>query len=263
MRASTTGPAPKVVILAGGRGTRLSEETMLRPKPMVEIGGRPILWHIMKCYNFYGCTEFIICCGYLGSKIREYFLNYAYQNSDMTIHPDGKIILHKPDIEQWTVTLVDTGDETQTGGRIRRIAPYVAHDPYFCMTYGDGVSNVNIKALIDFHVSHHADATVTAVSPMARFGALKLRGDKVERFIEKPETEGGLISGGFFVLSPKVIDLIEDDLVAFEREPLEELASSGLLKAFRHPGFWHPMDTLRDKQHLENLWREGAPWKVW
>jgi glucose-1-phosphate cytidylyltransferase len=217
----------------------------------------------MKCYNYYGCNEFIICCGYLGSKIREYFLNYAYQNSDLTIHPDGKVTLHKPDFEKWTVTLVDTGDETQTGGRIRRIAPYVADDPYFCMTYGDGVSDVNIADLIDYHARHGADATITAVRPLSRFGALKLRGDRVERFTEKPEDEGGLISGGFFVLSPRVIDLIKDDHVAFEHSPLEALARDGRLRAYRHSGFWHPMDTLRDKNHLENLWRTGAPWKVW
>jgi glucose-1-phosphate cytidylyltransferase len=257
------GKSPKVVILAGGKGTRLSEETQARPKPMVEVGGRPILWHVMKSYSAYGFNDFVICCGYLGSKIREYFLNYAYQNSDLTIHPDGRVEVHSSHTESWTVTLVDTGDNTATGGRVKRIAPFVVNDPYFCMTYGDGVSDVNIRQLVDFHVAHGAAGTVTAVTPLARFGALDIAGDRVERFIEKPQNEGGLINGGFFVLSPKVFDLIENDETVFEREPLEGLAKSGQLRAFRHSGFWQPMDTLRDKYYLEEVWANGAPWKVW
>jgi glucose-1-phosphate cytidylyltransferase len=258
-----TANLPKVVILAGGRGTRLSEETVLRPKPMVEIGGRPILWHIMKCYNHYGFNDFVICCGYLGSKIREYFLNYAYQNSDLTIGPDGQVHIHSSNTERWTVTLVDTGDDTMTGGRIKRVAPYLEESELFCMTYGDGLSDLDIRSLVDFHRNHGAPATVTAVSPLARFGALKINGDTVEKFIEKPDNDGGLISGGFFVLNRSVLDLIDGDDIPFEREPLEALARTGQLRAFRHPGFWHPMDTLRDKSYLENLWQSGAPWKVW
>ena len=254
---------PKVVILAGGKGTRIAEETAVRPKPLVEIGGRPILWHIMKSYNHYGLKHFVICCGYLGQKIKEYFLSYAYQNSDITIRPNGEIEVHQSDSEDWTVTLVDTGQETMTGGRVRRVGDFIKNDPYFCMTYGDGVSDVDIRALIDFHRAHGADATVTAVTPLARFGALEIVGDSVTHFIEKPQHEGGLINGGYFVLSPKVLDLIDGDDTIFEKRPLEQLASTNNLRAFRHYGFWQPMDTMRDKIHLEELWHDGAPWKRW
>ena len=255
---------PKVVILAGGKGTRIAEETAVRPKPLVEIGGQPLLWHIMKTYSAYGLNDFVICCGYLGSRIREYFLSYAYQNADLTILPSGAVEVHQSYSEPWTITLVDTGLETMTGGRVKRVARYIQDSPYFCLTYGDGLSDVNITDLIGFHAQHGALATVTAVTPLARFGALDINGDTVERFIEKPQNEGGLINGGFFVLSPKVLDHIEGDDTVFEREPLEALARSGELRAFRHTGFWQPMDTLRDKLHLESLWESGAaPWKIW
>lgn len=254
---------PKVVILAGGKGTRIAEETAVRPKPLVEIGGRPILWHIMKSYSHFGMTHFVICCGYLGQKIKEYFLTYAYQNADITIRPNGEIEVHQSNAENWTVTLVDTGQETMTGGRVKRVADFVKDDPYFCMTYGDGVSDVDIGALIDFHATHGRKATVTAVTPLARFGALELEGDVVKHFVEKPQNEGGLINGGYFVLSPKVIDLIDGDETVFEKHPLEALAESGDLLAFKHLGFWQPMDTMRDKLHLEEIWQSGAPWKRW
>lgn len=253
----------KAVILAGGKGTRIAEETSVRPKPMVEIGGRPILWHIMKSYSHYGVNDFVICCGHLGHKIKEYFLNYSYQNSDITIDRAGKVRVHHSDAEPWRVTLVDTGQETMTGGRVKRIASYVKDDPFFCMTYGDGVSDVNVAELVDFHKAHGRQATVTAVTPLARFGALDLSGDRVDRFVEKPHNEAGYISGGFFVLSPQVIELIEDDTVIFEKGPLESLALDGELMAYRHDGFWQPMDTMRDKLHLEDLWAAGAPWKRW
>ncbi len=253
----------KVVILAGGRGTRIAEETHIRPKPMVEIGGKPIIWHIMKCYSAYGFNDFVICCGYLGDKIREYFLNYAYNNADLTIRPGGQLEVHQSYSEPWTITLVDTGDQTMTGGRVKRIAKYVAEDPYFCLTYGDGLCDVDIGRLVRFHEAHGADATVTAVMPLARFGALAIDGDQVKQFVEKPVNEGGLINGGFFVLSPKVLGLIEGDDTVLELSTLRTLAQTGQLRAFEHTGFWQPMDTLRDKNQLEQLWAQGAPWKCW
>jgi glucose-1-phosphate cytidylyltransferase len=253
----------KVVILAGGKGTRLAEETTERPKPMVEIGGRPILWHIMKSYLHYGVQDFIICTGYLGHKIKEYFLNYAYQHADITIGHDGKILVHESYAEPWAVTLVNTGEDTMTGGRLKRVRSYVADDPYFCMTYGDGVSDVDIAAAIDFHEAHGRLATVTAVRPTARFGALEMHGDAVTAFVEKPTEEGGLINGGFFVLSPSVLDYIADDSTNWEDAPLRALAHEGELQAFRHEGFWQPMDTVRDRNHLQRLWQSGAPWRKW
>ena len=261
----SSGFRPKAVILAGGKGTRIAEETQIRPKPLVEIGGRPILWHVMKCYSHYGVNEFVICCGYLGQKIKEYFLTYAYQNADITIdmRSQGEVSIHQSNVEPWKVTLVDTGAETMTGGRLLRIADHVRNDPYFCMTYGDGVSDVNIVALLAFHESHGKQATVTAVTPLARFGALDIDGPRVKHFVEKPPSEGGVINGGFFVLSPEVIDLIDGDDTIFEQGPLGTLAERGDLMAFRHPGFWQPMDTMRDKLHLEDLWNTGAPWRVW
>jgi len=253
----------KAVILAGGKGTRLAEETAIRPKPMVEVGGRPILWHIMKSYLHYGVQDFVICTGYLGHRIKEYFLNYAYQHADITIGHDGRIHVHESYAEPWAVTLVNTGEETMTGGRLKRVRPYLEGAPYFCMTYGDGVSDVDIAASVRFHAEHGRLATVTAVRPTARFGALRIEGDSVEEFIEKPTQEGGLINGGFFVLSPKVIDYIEGDTTLWEEQPLQQLARDGELRAFRHEGFWQPMDTLRDRQHLERLWQTGAPWRKW
>lgn len=254
----------KAVILAGGKGTRIAEETAVRPKPMVEIGGRPILWHIMKSYSHYGVNDFVICCGYLGHKIKEYFLNYSYQNADLTVDLEtGAVTIHQSNVEPWRVTLVDTGQDTLTGGRVGRIASYVRDDPFFCMTYGDGVSDVDIGALIAFHERHGKKATVTAVTPLARFGALDMVGDAVTHFVEKPHTEAGYINGGYFVLSPSVLDLIEGDDTVFEKGPLETLAADGNLMAFRHDGFWQPMDTLRDKDHLEEVWAAGAPWKSW
>jgi glucose-1-phosphate cytidylyltransferase len=253
----------KAVILAGGKGTRIAEETSVRPKPMVEIGGQPILWHIMKSYSQYGVNDFVVCCGHLGHKIKEYFLSYSHRHSDLTIDMSGKIHVHQSKVEPWRVTLVDTGEDTMTGGRIRRVAEHVRDDPYFCLTYGDGVSDVNIADLLEFHRGHGRKGTITAVTPLARFGALDLDGDRVERFVEKPHNEAGYINGGFFVLSPSVIDLIEGDSTIFEKAPVEILASQGELMAFRHDGFWQPMDTLRDKLHLEELWAAGAPWKSW
>ena len=259
-----TAAAPKVVILAGGRGTRLAEETGVRPKPMVEVGGRPILWHIMKGYSAHGLTEFVICLGYLGRVIRDYFLTYAYQNADITIRPNGQVEVHQTFSEPWTITLVDTGVDSMTGGRIRRVRPYLEARDCFCLTYGDGLSDVDVAALVAFHRAHGRLATVTAVRPLARFGALDIVGDTVARFVEKPNDEGGLINGGFFVLSPPAIDLIPGDDTVFEHQPLAMLAERGELKAFRHSGFWQPMDTLRDKIHLEELWASGAPpWKTW
>ena len=256
---------PKAVILAGGKGTRIAEETAVRPKPMVEIGGRPILWHIMKCYSHYGVNDFVICCGYLGQKIKEYFLTYATQNADLTVDMSagGQVQIHQSNVEPWRVTLVDTGPETMTGGRVLRVADHIRNDPYFCLTYGDGVSDVNISALLTFHEQHGRKATVTAVTPLARFGALELDGSRVSHFVEKPPSEGGMINGGYFVLSPEVLGLIENDDTIFEQRPLATLAEEGELMAFRHPGFWQPMDTMRDKLHLEELWEAGAPWRVW
>tara|TARA_R110002020_G_scaffold18929_11_gene65368 strand:+ start:475 stop:1245 length:771 start_codon:yes stop_codon:yes gene_type:complete len=255
----------KVIILAGGLGSRLSEETHLKPKPMVEIGGRPILWHIMKLYHGHGLRDFIICCGFRGYVIKEYFANYALHMSDMTFDmSDNTVHFHRQSAEDWRVTLVDTGETTMTGGRLKRVAPYLEGEESFCFTYGDGLSDVDISATIAFHKFHGRLATVTAVRPPARFGALKLDGDEVQGFIEKPEGEGGFINGGFFVLSHGVLERIEGDRTSFEGEPLADLASEGQLKAFFHRGFWQPMDTLRDKTMLETLWTEGnPPWKSW
>jgi glucose-1-phosphate cytidylyltransferase len=256
----------KAVILAGGLGTRISEETTSRPKPMVEIGGKPILWHIMKLYSFYGIQDFVICCGFKGYVIKEYFANYFLHMSDVTIDmSQNSMEIHQRYAEPWRVTLVDTGENTATGGRLKRVARYVEDEEAFCFTYGDGVGDVNIAALLDFHREHGLLATLTATYPPGRFGALDVEPDcRVSSFKEKPKGDGGMINGGFFVLSPRVIDLIDHDQVIWEREPLEALAERGQLKAFPHEGFWQPMDTLRDKNHLEELWKSGAaPWKVW
>jgi glucose-1-phosphate cytidylyltransferase len=254
----------KVVILAGGLGTRISEESHLRPKPMIEIGGKPILWHIMKIYSAYGLTDFIICCGYRGYMIKEYFANYFLHTSDVTFDmAANRVEVLQTSSEPWRVTLVDTGEQTITGGRLKRVA-HLLGDQEFCFTYGDGVSDVNIGNLIAFHRNQRKLATLTAVQPPARFGALSLDGNRVVRFEEKPLGDGGFVNGGFFVLSPRVVDYIESDHTHWEREPLERLAKEGQLGAFAHPGFWQPMDTLRDKTHLEELWNSGkAPWKVW
>ncbi|MCQ4159628.1 glucose-1-phosphate cytidylyltransferase [Roseomonas sp. GC11] len=255
----------KAVILAGGRGSRLAEETSTRPKPMVEVGGHPILWHIMKTYSHYGVNDFVICVGYLGYVIKEYFYHYYLHHSDVTIDVRrGQMTVHDTMSDDWRVTLVETGLDTQTGGRLRRVRPYLQDCDHFCMTYGDGVGSVDIGAAIDFHRGHGKLATVTAVQPMARFGALVMEGDRVDRFEEKPPGDGNHINGGFFVLSPKVIDLIADDTTIWEREPMETLARTGELMAYRHSGYWQPMDTLRDRQTLNDLWNSGrAPWKVW
>jgi glucose-1-phosphate cytidylyltransferase len=255
----------KAVILAGGSGTRLSEETSSRPKPMVEIGGKPILWHIMKIYSSHGINDFIICCGYKGYMIKEYFANYFLHMSDVTIDMvKNTMEVHQRKAEPWKVTLVDTGDNSMTGGRIRRIFEYVKNEEAFCLTYGDGVGNVNITELISFHQARSVKVTLTATLAPGRFGALNLAEDKVTSFREKPVGDGALINGGFFVLSPSAIDFIADDMSVWEREPLEKLASEGQLAAYLHSGFWQPMDTLRDKQYLENLWQSGqAPWRTW
>ena len=255
----------KVVILAGGAGTRISEETQNRPKPMVEIGGKPILWHIMKLYSHYGLSDFVICLGFKGYMIKEYFANYWLHTSDVTFDLGAnQIITHERNTENWRVTLVDTGLETMTGGRIKRIAPYLEKNEPFCMTYGDGVGDVDIAKLVDFHRSHGRKATVTATTAPGRFGALRMQGTTVEGFQEKPVGDGAWINGGFFVLSPDVLNLINGDSTVWEREPMEKLAVSGELAAFKHPGFWQPMDTLREKNQLEALWESGkAPWKVW
>lgn len=254
----------KVVILAGGLGTRLSEETAVRPKPMVEIGGRPVLWHIMKIYSTYGINDFIVCLGYKGYIIKEYFANYALHMSDVTFDMhQGKVKIHRNDAEDWRVSLVDTGDTTMTGGRIKRVLDHVA-DEEFCLTYGDGVSDIDIGASLEFHHRHGGLATVAAVYPPKRFGQLEIVNDQVRDFKEKPDGEGGFINGGFFVLSPKVGSYIAGDSTIWEREPLERLSKEGQLYAFRHEGFWQPMDTLRDKIYLEELWTTGkAPWKTW
>jgi glucose-1-phosphate cytidylyltransferase len=255
----------KAVILAGGRGTRLSEETTLRPKPMVEIGGRPILWHIMKTYAAHGVTEFVVCLGYKGWQIKEYFLNYRSHASDLTVDlATGAVEVVRPAAEPWRVTLVDTGEDSMTGGRLKRIAPYLAGEDAFCMTYGDGVGDVDITALVAFHRAHGRLATVTAVAPPGRFGALSREGDTVRAFTEKPPGDGGTINGGFFVLSPRALDRIEGDATVWENEPLVSLAAEGELCAYDHRGFWQPMDTLRDREQLERLWAVGnAPWRVW
>jgi glucose-1-phosphate cytidylyltransferase len=256
----------KAVILAGGLGTRLSEETSIKPKPMVEIGGKPILWHIMKIYSAHGINDFVICCGYKGYLIKEYFANYFLHMSDVTFcMKKNQMKVHHKRAEPWTVTLVDTGEDTMTGGRIKQVQKYLADDEAFCLTYGDGISNVNIAKLIEFHSQQKTLATLTAVYPPARFGALDMSSKtKVRTFKEKPQGDGARVNGGFFVLSPKVIDLIEDDSTVWEQAPMELLARNGEMSAFEHNGFWQPMDTLRDKNYLEELWSSGeAPWKVW
>jgi glucose-1-phosphate cytidylyltransferase len=255
----------KAVILAGGRGTRLSEETALRPKPMIEIGGRPLLWHIMKIYSAHGVDDFVICCGYRGYLIKEYFANYVLHMSDVTFDmASNSMEVHEQNAEPWRVTLVDTGDDTMTGGRLKRVADHVRGEDSFCFTYGDGLTDLDIGASIAFHRAHGRQATITAVQPPGRYGALQLRGDEVTGFTEKPSGDGGLINGGFFVLSPAVLDRIGGDETSWESEPLTGLAGDGELRAFRHAGFWQPMDTLREKLQLENLWESGkAPWKVW
>jgi glucose-1-phosphate cytidylyltransferase len=253
----------KAVILAGGLGTRISEESVSRPKPMIEIGGQPILWHILKMYSQHGINDFIVCCGYKGYVIKEYFANYFLHMSDVTFDMSANTMeVHHKKAEPWRVTLVDTGDATQTGGRIKRIADYIDDD--FCMTYGDGLGAVNISQLLEFHKKHGKWATMTAVQPPGRFGALEMEGTQINSFLEKPKGDGGWINGGFFVLKPQVLDLIAGDHVLWEKEPLENLAKQSQLQAFFHPGFWQPMDTLRDKNHLEELWASGrAPWKTW
>lgn len=255
----------KAVILAGGLGTRISEETHLKPKPMIEIGGKPILWHIMKLYSAHGVNEFVICCGYKGYIIKEYFANYFLHMSDVTFDmSDNHMKVHHHKAEPWRVTLVDTGEETLTGGRLKRVAEYIESEKAFCFTYGDGLSDVDIKGSIDFHLRHGKMATVTAVLPPGRYGALERFGDRVTRFVEKPRGDGGLINGGFFVLSPKCLDLIDGDMASWEGEPLVRLTELGEMMAFEHHGFWQPMDTLRDKNLLEELWASGrAPWKNW
>ncbi|RKP59067.1 glucose-1-phosphate cytidylyltransferase [Pararobbsia silviterrae] len=254
----------KAVILAGGLGTRISEETAVKPKPMVEIGGRPILWHIMKIYSAHGVNDFVICCGYKGYVIKEYFANYFLHMSDVTFDMSRNTMdVHQRNAEPWRVTLVDTGDATQTGGRLKRVAPYLDDEP-FCLTYGDGVGDIDITKSIEFHHTHGRLATMTATQPSGRFGALDLDGTAVRSFVEKPAGGAGWINGGFFVLSPKVVDLIDGDETLWEREPLEQLARMDQLQVFQHSGFWQPMDTLREKNQLEDLWAaKKAPWKVW
>lgn len=254
------------VILAGGLGTRLSEETTLKPKPMVEIGGMPMLWHIMKIYSFYGINEFIICCGYKGYLIKEYFSNYGLHSSDVTIDlKNNQTNVHLNRAEPWKITLVDTGIDSMTGGRIKRLQDYLKDEDAFCMTYGDGLADVNIKSLIDFHISHGKLATLTAVKPPGRFGALDIQNDnEVKAFMEKPKGDNSRINGGFFVLSPKVLDFIEDDMTVWEQEPLTNITKENELMAFSHDGFWQPMDTIREKKLLEDLWvQKKAPWKLW
>jgi glucose-1-phosphate cytidylyltransferase len=254
----------KAVILAGGLGTRIAEETSIRPKPMIEIGGKPVLWHIMKLYSFHGINEFIICLGYKGYMIKEYFANYFLHMSDVTFDmSNNQMEVHQNSAEPWTVTLVDTGDDTMTGGRLKRVSGYIGEQD-FCFTYGDGLGNVDIGKLVEFHQSNGSLATVTAVQPPGRFGSLDVSHSKIVGFKEKPQGDGAWVNGGFFVLSPKVIDYIEGDRTVWERGPVERLAQERQLSAFNHLGFWQPMDTLRDKIHLEELWDSGmAPWKVW
>lgn len=255
----------KAVILAGGLGTRISEETHLRPKPMVEIGGKPILWHIMKIYSSHGINDFVICCGYKGYIIKEYFLNYMSHVSDLTIDlARNETTYSNRRAEPWRITLVDTGEATMTGGRLRRVADHVRNEEAFCFTYGDGVADIDITASIAFHKAHGKAATITAVKPAGRYGALKTTGDQVMGFAEKPRGDGGMINGGFFVLNPSVISEIADDATTWEAAPLETLAAKGELLAFAHDGFWQPMDTMREKQQLEELWATGrAPWRTW
>lgn len=255
----------KAVILAGGLGTRISEETHLKPKPMVEIGGRPILWHVMKIYSAHGVNDFIICVGYKGYIIKEYFANYFLHMSDVTFDMSTNTMeVHRRNAESWKVTLIDTGEATMTGGRLRRAADYIKDEEAFCFTYGDGVANIDITAEIEFHQGHGRWATVAAVQPPGRYGALQIEGTKVTGFTEKPRGDGGLINGGFFVLSPKCLDLIDGDDTAWESQPLKSLAESDQLRAFEHKDFWQPMDTLREKNLLEELWSAGrAPWRIW
>jgi glucose-1-phosphate cytidylyltransferase len=255
----------KAVILAGGLGTRISEETHLKPKPMVEIGVRPILWHIMKIYSQHGINDFVICCGYKGYVIKEYFANYFLHMSNVTFDMSNNTTqIHNNSADPWRVTLVDTGDETMTGGRLKRVADYIKDEQDFCFTYGDGVADVDVTALVDFHRAHGKLATVTAVQPPGRYGALDMAGTAVRGFVEKPRGDGGWINGGFFVLSPKCLDYIDNDASTWEAEPLTRIATDGELQAYSHNGFWQPMDTLRDKNHLEALWASGhAPWKCW
>ena len=255
----------KAVILAGGLGTRISEETALKPKPMIEIGGKPILWHIMKIYSNHGINEFIICCGYKGYVIKEYFANYFLHQSDITFNmSNNDMKIHQERAEPWKVTLVDTGETTMTGGRLKRVKDFLNINEDFCFTYGDGVSDLNITKLIKFHKQHGKLATLTAVYPPGRFGALEIKNGNVKKFQEKPKGDGGMINGGFFILNPKTIDLIEDDSCSWEKEPLSMLAKKNQLVAFEHKGFWQPMDTLRDKNYLEDLWlADKAPWKTW
>jgi len=255
----------KAVILAGGLGTRLSEETETKPKPMVEIGGKPILWHIMKTYSAHGVNDFVICCGYKGYMIKEYFANYFLHMSDVTFNmKDNSMQVHQNNAEQWTVTLVDTGENTMTGGRLKSVKNYVKNEQAFCFTYGDGLSNVNITKLIEFHKKHGKDATLTGVYPPGRFGALDVQDNQIKQFTEKPKGDGSLINGGFFVLSPKVLKRIYGDDCSWEGAPLKGLAKDNNLMSFTHEGFWQPMDTLRDKVYLQELWTAGkAPWKTW
>jgi glucose-1-phosphate cytidylyltransferase len=255
----------KAVILAGGLGTRISEETHLKPKPMIEIGGMPILWHLMKVYSAYGVNDFIICCGYKGYLIKEYFANYFLHMSDVTFDmSNNKMEVHQKNAEPWSVTLVDTGEETLTGGRLKRVSDYLKDEEIFCFTYGDGLADLNISALVDYHRNHGKLATVTAVQPPGRYGSLDIDGQAVRGFIEKPKGDGGWINGGFFVLSPKCLDYIAGDHISWEIEPLSKIARDGQMMAYEHLGFWQPMDTLREKNLLEDLWRSGkAPWKSW
>ena len=255
----------KAVILAGGLGTRISEETHLRPKPMIEIGGMPILWHVMKIYSHHGVNDFVICCGYKGYLIKEYFANYFLHMSDVVFDMrDNSMQVLQQSAEPWRITLIDTGEETMTGGRLRRVAPYIKDEESFCLTYGDGVSDVNITELVAFHKAQKVQATLTAALPPARFGALDIDGKMVRAFREKPQGEGGMINAGFFVLSPSVLDLLDGDDCVWERGPLETLAHRGELAAYEHQGFWQAMDTQRDKMHLEALWQSGrAAWRVW
>lgn len=254
----------KAVILAGGLGTRLSEETVIRPKPMVDIGGRPILWHILKHYSFHGINDFVICLGYKGYAIKEYFANYFLHNSDVTINlRSNELKVHQNSSEPWTVTLVDTGDDTGTGGRLRRVREHVGGET-FSFTYGDGLSDVDLRALLAFHAAQKTIATLTAVQPPGRFGAIEMGVDRIHSFTEKPAGDGAWVNGGFFILEPAVFDYLSGDDAMWEREPLEQLAREGQLSAYRHRGFWQAMDTVRDKIHLEELWASGrAPWKVW
>ena len=255
----------KAVILAGGLGTRISEETYLKPKPMIEIGGKPILWHIMKLYSAHGIRDFVICCGYKSYIIKEYFSNYFLHMSDVTFDiANNRMDVHQQNAEPWRVTLIDTGDETMTGGRLKRVTDYIKDEEAFCFTYGDGVADVDITALVAFHQRHGKQATITAVQPPGRYGALSIDGEAVRGFFEKPKGDGGRINGGFFVLSPKCLDYIAGDATSWEADPLVSLVADGELMAFEHVGFWQPMDTLRDKNYLEKLWQDNmAPWKVW